>query len=84
MPETEKEGGGDADYDPKVEAMRKEEEKLVKESQRKRDSGRGNLKNAAAEAAANEKSFAKLEWFMKQSEVRSHDFPTLCGPLSTS
>lgn len=61
----------DADYDLKAEeAMRKEEERLGKESQRRRNQGSNANKSAQdAAAAANDESFKKLEWFMKQSKV---------------
>ncbi|KAL8723883.1 MAG: hypothetical protein Q9181_007110 [Wetmoreana brouardii] len=64
MPETENEAGDDANYDPEVEAMRKEEEELARDSQRRR--GRGLAKDAIF--AANDSNFAKLEWFMQQSK----------------
>lgn len=68
--ENEQDEKEDADYDPKADAMRKEEERLGKESQRRRNQNtHGN--NSVHDAAANDESFKKLEWFMKQSKVAS-------------
>ncbi|KAI4256830.1 MAG: hypothetical protein LQ352_001910 [Teloschistes flavicans] len=65
--ENEQDEKEDADYDPKADAMRKEEERLGKESQRRRNQNtHGN--NSVHDAAANDESFKKLEWFMKQSK----------------
>ncbi|KAL8629758.1 hypothetical protein Q9189_004552 [Teloschistes chrysophthalmus] len=67
MSENEQDEREDADYDPKAEAMRREEERLGKESQRRRNQIINGSKSAQ-DAAANDESFKKLEWFMKQSK----------------
>lgn len=67
LPHTDDEKG-DADYDPKAEAaMRKEEEKLANESQRRQK--KGSMK-ARWDAATDQKNFDRLDWFMSQSKVR--------------
>ncbi|KAL8715669.1 MAG: hypothetical protein Q9225_006336 [Loekoesia sp. 1 TL-2023] len=66
IPHSEDEEKEDADYDPKAEvAMRKEEEKLAKESQRKQK--KGSMK-ARWDAATDQKNFDRLDWFMSQSK----------------
>ncbi|KAI4181171.1 MAG: hypothetical protein L6R41_006777 [Letrouitia leprolyta] len=65
LPHTDDEKG-DADYDPKAEAaMRKEEEKLANESQRRQK--KGSMK-ARWDAATDQKNFDRLDWFMSQSK----------------
>lgn len=57
----------DADYDPKAEAaMRKEEEKLAKESQRRQTK---NTKKPAWDAATEQQNYEKLDVFMSKSLV---------------
>ncbi|KAL8939073.1 MAG: hypothetical protein Q9216_003551 [Gyalolechia sp. 2 TL-2023] len=61
---------GDRNYDPNAEAaMRREEERLAKESQKKQK--RGSMKAGGWDAAAsnNQKNFDRLDWFMSQSKV---------------
>ncbi|KAI4095743.1 MAG: hypothetical protein LQ344_001460 [Seirophora lacunosa] len=55
----------DADYDPKAEAaMRKEEDKLAKESQRRQTK---NTKKPAWDAATEQQNYEKLDVFMSKS-----------------
>lgn len=69
IPQSEDEKKEDADYDPKAEAaMRKEEERLVKESQRKQDR---SSKKPNWNAEDQKKNYDKLDWFMSQSKVSS-------------
>ncbi|KAL8951956.1 MAG: hypothetical protein Q9222_002108, partial [Ikaeria aurantiellina] len=68
IPQSEDEQNEDADYDPKAEAMRREEEKLAKENQRRNNRSTGNGKAAGRDAASDEKNFDKLNWFMSQSK----------------
>ncbi|KAL8766188.1 MAG: hypothetical protein Q9209_006953 [Squamulea sp. 1 TL-2023] len=67
MPDSDNETKEDADYDPKVEAMRKEEERLAKETQRKQKKGTGT-KKAGHDPGVDAKNYEKLEWFMSQSK----------------
>ncbi|KAL8664150.1 MAG: hypothetical protein Q9168_007963 [Polycauliona sp. 1 TL-2023] len=64
IPESDKE---DVDYDPKAEAMRREEERLAKETQRKQRKSPITNK-IAQDAGADAKNYEKLEWFMSQSK----------------
>ncbi|KAL8687210.1 MAG: hypothetical protein Q9218_006552 [Villophora microphyllina] len=66
MSEPDQDAEEDKTYDPKLEAMHKEEQKLSKESERKRSQNL-NAKDNAQDREADEQSFKKLEWFMKQS-----------------
>ncbi|KAL8882380.1 MAG: hypothetical protein Q9192_007593, partial [Flavoplaca navasiana] len=67
MPEFDTEAKEDADYDPKVEAMRREEERLATETQRKQKKSTG-IKKTGQDAGTDEKNYEKLEWFMSQSK----------------
>ena len=77
MPDTERESDGDAEFDPKAEAMRKEEERLTKESQRRQK--QSNKK--AHDVGSDEKNFKELDWFMSKSKVRPMTFDVLCFSL---
>lgn len=68
MPESDTEAKEYADYDPKAEAMRREEERLAKETQRKQKKGTG-MKKTGQDPGADAKNYEKLEWFMSQSKV---------------
>ncbi|KAL8940784.1 MAG: hypothetical protein Q9211_002106 [Gyalolechia sp. 1 TL-2023] len=58
---------GDISYDPKPEAaMRKEEEKYTKESERKQK--KGSMKARWDAAATGQRNFDRLDWFMSQSK----------------
>ncbi|KAL8991616.1 MAG: hypothetical protein Q9169_007817 [Polycauliona sp. 2 TL-2023] len=68
MPDSDTEVKEDADYDPRAEAMRKEEERLAKETQRRQKKSTGMNKTAAPDPGADAKNYEKLEWFMSQSK----------------
>ncbi|KAL9599958.1 MAG: hypothetical protein Q9219_003520 [cf. Caloplaca sp. 3 TL-2023] len=68
IPHSEDEEKEDADYDPKVDAaIRKEEERLSKETQRKKKNGSSRT---GWDAATNQKNFDRLDWFMSQSKTQ--------------
>ena len=69
MPESDNERIEDADYDPKAEAMHREEERLAKDTQKKQKKG-ALSKKAGQDPGADAKNYEKLEWFMSQSKVR--------------
>ncbi|KAL8751959.1 MAG: hypothetical protein Q9184_005891 [Pyrenodesmia sp. 2 TL-2023] len=69
MPHSEDEDKGDVEYDAKAEAsMRKEEERLVQESQRKE---KNTSKKSTWNAAEEKEKFDKLDVFMSKSLVSS-------------
>ncbi|KAL8676999.1 MAG: hypothetical protein Q9186_006534 [Xanthomendoza sp. 1 TL-2023] len=68
MPESDNEAEKDADFDPKAEAIHREEEKLAKQNQRWQKKGFGNAKKAGRDTAADAQNYQKLEWFMSQSK----------------
>ncbi len=69
MPESDNEQMEDADYDPKAEAMHREEERLAKDTQKKQKKG-ALSKKAGQDPGGDAKNYEKLEWFMSQSKVR--------------
>ncbi|KAL8807185.1 MAG: hypothetical protein Q9182_000867 [Xanthomendoza sp. 2 TL-2023] len=68
MPESD----NDADFDPKAEAMHREEEKLARENQKRQKKGLAFSKKAGRDTAGDAQNYEKLEWFMSQSKVSLH------------
>lgn len=58
----------DATYDPKVEVMKREEEKL-KEQSRKDEQTRRKKNESTLDGQDNSKSLTDLDWFLNRSQV---------------
>ena len=58
----------DAIYDPKVEVMKREEEKL-KEQSRKDEQTRRKKNESTLDGQDNSKSLTDLDWFLNRSQV---------------